>query len=178
MIITLEEAQKLDSNITEEDLLGLEVAVRELTNNNFQNVRVRMRVKEIIEPDTIVLTQLAYGMRIGDRIELNNSAYNERLHTVDEIAGNTLKVSDDSLLAELTRGMIVTLVKYPADVKSGVKKLIEYEKKTAKNLGVKSRSIARVSETYFDVTSGENVNGYPSSLFSFIKKYRKMRWGK
>lgn len=177
MIITLTEAQLIDPSIDKDDLLGLEVAIRELTNNNFQNTNVRFAVSEIIEPNLIKLNSPVKGLRTGDRIELNNSDYNDNLHTVGEIDGNVINVADGDLLDEIKREMIITLVKYPQDIKSGVKKLIEYEKKTAKNIGVKSRSIARVSETYFDVTSGENINGYPSSLFSFIKKYKKMRWG-
>ena len=177
MIITLAEAQKIDYTLTKEDLIGLEVAIREITNNNFQNTRVRFSVAEIIEPNSIKFNSPVRGLRVGDRVELNNSDYNDNLHTVGEIDGNVIKVADGGLLSEKQSGLIVTLVKYPQDVKNGVKKILEYEKKTAKNLGVKSRSIARVSETYFDVTAAENVNGYPTALLSFIKKYRKMRWG-
>lgn len=177
MIITLTEAQLIDSSLTKDDLIGLEVAIREITNNNFQNTRVRFGVAEIIEPNEIRVNGSVRGLRVGDRIELNNSDYNENLHTVGEIDGNVIKTADGDLLAEKQSGMIVTLVRYPQDVKNGVKKILDYEKKTAKNLGVKSRSIARVSEIYFDVTAAENVNGYPTALLSFIKKYRKMRWG-
>lgn len=177
MIITLEEAQKIDNALTEDDIIGLEIAIRELTNNNFQNTRVRYRVSEIIEPDTIKVNGTIKGLRIDDRVELNNSDYNDSLHTVMEIHDNHIKVASDDLLDESKHGMILTLVKYPQDVKNGVKKLLEYDKKTAGNIGVKSRSISRVSETYFDVTSGENINGYPTSLFDFITKYKRMRWG-
>ncbi|WP_423189428.1 hypothetical protein ACO1PF_00510 [Alkalibacterium sp. f15] len=177
MIITLAEAHEINRTLSKEDITGLEIAIRELTNNNFQNTRVRFSVKEIMDPDTIVLNQLPKGLRTGSRIELNNSDYNEELHTIHEIQGNVLKVSSGGFLDETKSGMIVTLVNYPQDVKNGVKKLIEYDMKTEKNIGVKSRSLSRVSETYFDVTSGENINGYPTSLFSFIMKYRKFRWG-
>lgn len=177
MIITLEEARKIDSDLTEDDLLGLEVAIRELTNNNFQNTKVRFGVSEVIEPDTIKVNGTIKGLRLGDRIELNNSDYNDSLHTVSELHDNKIKVVSDDFLDESNHSMIVTLVKYPQDVKNGVKKLLEYDKKTVGNIGVKSRSISRVTETYYDVTSGENINGYPTSLFDFITKYKKMRWG-
>lgn len=180
MLITLEEARKIDETLTEGDILGLEVAIREITNNNFQNIHgkmLRFRVSELLEPNMIVLKKPPIGLRIGDRIEINNSLYNESLHTVESLSDEGIEVTGDPFINEKDSALVVTLVRYPQDVKNGVKKLLEYDKKTAGNIGVKSRSISRVSETYFDVTSGENVNGYPTSLFDFITKYKKMRWG-
>lgn len=181
MIITLEEAQKLDRDITIEDLEGLEVAIRELTHNNFQNINggmLRFSVKELVEPNLIKLFSTPQGLRMGDRIEVANTVYNQYLNTVKSITSEGIEVEGEPFIHEKNSNLFVTLVRYPADVKMGVKKLIEYDKKTSGNIGIKSRSISRVSETYFDVTSGENVNGYPSSLFDFITKYKRMSWGK
>ena len=71
---------------------------------------------------------------------------------------------------------MVTKVEYPADIKRGIKKLIEYDKAMAGKVGIKSETIARMSITYYDVNTAENTDGYPSSLLSFLKKYEKMRW--
>lgn len=177
MIITLEEAQAINPEYTEDDILALEVAVREITNNNFQRKQVRFRVQAIEEPNVIVLNGPPRGIREGDRVELNNTEFNNQLHTIKSIDGNRVEVTAEDLYEERNGRMILTRIDYPADVKKGVKKLLEYETKTAKNIGVKSRSISRVTETYYDVTSGENVNGYPASLFDFVKKYRRLKWG-
>lgn len=181
MIISLVEAQKIDPNITEDDLLGLEVAIREITHNNFQKTNgqmLRFAVEELAEPNLIKLFTNPQGLRVGDRVEVSNSIYNQYLNTVKAITPEGIEVEGEPFLYEKNSNLFVTLVRYPADVKAGVRKLIEYDKKTSGNIGIKSRSISRVSETYFDVTSGENVNGYPSSLFDFITKYKRMSWGK
>lgn len=180
MIITLEEAKKIDEEIEEADLLGLEMAVRELTNNKFQKnasgVILRHRASEIIGPNTIRVNA-PVGLRVGDRIEITGTVFNGPLHTIKSLHDDRIVVEGEPFIDEKRNGLYVTKIWYPPDVEAGVKKLIDYDKKTSGNIGVKSRSISRVSETYFDVTSGENTNGYPSSLFDFIKKYKKIRWG-
>lgn len=180
MIITLEEAHKIDETLTEDDIEGLEIAIRELTNNNFQKIHgkmLRFTVVELVEPNLIKISNLPIGLRVGDRVEVNNTLYNKQLHTVKSLSDEGIEVVGEPFISEKDRDLIVTQVRYPLDVKNGVKKLLEYDKKTAGNIGVKSRSISRVTETYYDVTSGENINGYPTSLFDFINKYKKMRWG-
>ena len=43
-------------------------------------------------------------------------------------------------------------------------------------VGLKSKTVARMSETYFDQNSTETIAGYPAAMMSFIDKYRRMRW--
>lgn len=78
---------------------------------------------------------------------------------------------------ENTGDMMVTLVNYPPDIKRGVKKLIQYDKKMSGKIGIKSETISRMSTTYYDVNAAENIEGYPVSLLSFLKKYERIRWG-
>ena len=47
MIITLGDARAIDDSITQDDLDALETSVRELTNNNFQNVHIRFKGIEL-----------------------------------------------------------------------------------------------------------------------------------
>lgn len=87
MIISLTDAQKLDENITQEDLAGIENSVRELTNNNFQNNSVRYHIKVIEEPHTIKTTEIIRGIRISDTVELNYSRFNDGIYTVENTRG-------------------------------------------------------------------------------------------
>lgn len=177
MIITLEEAQAIDPNITQEDLDAFESSVRELTNNNFQNKYVRFKHVSIEAPNTIRTKEPIKGIRIGDTVEVNYSPFNEGLFVVNEIVGNIIKVKDEPFIEEIgSKNLMVTLVKYPPDIKRGIKKLIEYDKKMAGKIGIKSETISRMSTTYYDVTATENTDGYPKSLLSFLDKYKKMRW--
>lgn len=177
MIIKLAEAQKIDINIEQEDLDAFEQSVRALTNNNFQNRNVRYQNVELIEPNTIKLKEEVIGLRKGDTIEVNYSHFNDGLYVIEEILDNEIKVENKPFLTEKTNGMIVTKVEYPADIQRGIKKLIEYDKKMAGKIGIKSETISRMSTTYYDVNAEENIDGYPASLLSFLNKYEKMRWG-
>jgi len=178
MIITLEEAQSIDPNITQDDLESFEQSVRKLTNNNFQNKMVRFTDVKIESPNIIRVNEKINGLRINDTVEINYSAYNDGLYVVKTIGpDNTITVESEPFLDEINQRLMVTLVQYPADIKKGVKKLIEYDKKMAGKIGIKSETISRMSTTYYDVTSTENTDGYPKSLLSFLDKYKKMRWG-
>lgn len=176
MIISLEDAQKVDAKIDQDDLDAFESSVRELTNNNFHNNKVRFKNVKFISENTIEIKEDIIGLRIGDTIEVNYSDYNNGLYVVDLIEGNEIKVEGTPFIVADTNGTIVTLVKYPADVKRGIKRLIKYDTKMSSKIGIKSETISRMSTTYYDVNSSENTEGYPSSLLSFLDKYKKMRW--
>ncbi|MFL2116278.1 hypothetical protein ACEN4P_01450 [Marinilactibacillus psychrotolerans] len=176
MIISLTEAQKLDPEILQEDIDAFEQSVRQLTNNNFQNTAVRFDNVALQEPNLIKVKDSIKGLRIGDTLEVNYSSYNDGLYKIEEIHEDSIKVAEESFLEESGRDLMITLVQYPADIKKGIKKLIEYDKKMANKAGIKSETISRMSTTYYDVTAAENTDGYPSNLLSFLMKYKKMRW--
>lgn len=176
MIISLDEAMDIDENITQEDLDGFEVAIRKLTNNNFQNIHVRYKNVEFTGSDTIEVKGKVEGLRVGDTIQVNESNWNDGLYTVVAIADNLITVRDGKFFTDANRRAMITKIEYPADVKLGMRKLIEYDIVMRGKVGIKSESIARMSVTYFDVNSTENIDGYPSALLSFVSKYEKMRW--
>lgn len=176
MIIELEDAREIDISITQEDLDGFEQSVRALTNNNFQNRKVRLTNVEIAKPNIIRSQTIVKGMRTGDTLEINYSDFNDGLFVVESILDNEIKVKGAVFFSEKMKGVIVTKVEYPADIKQSIKKLIAYDKKMAGKIGVKSETISRMSTTYYDVNTSENTDGYPASLLSFLKKYEKMRW--
>ena len=176
MIITLGDARAIDDSITQDNLDALETSVRELTNNNFQNVHIRFKGIEFMANNLIAVKDTIVGLKVGDTIEVNYSHYNDGLFVIEEIAGKQIKVQGTPFFVANTGGSMLTLVQYPADVTRGIKKLIAYDKKMASKVGIKSESISRMSITYYDVNASENVDGYPASLVSFLTKYEKMRW--
>ena len=176
MIISLGDARAIDDSITQDDLDALEAACRSLTNNNFQNRHIRFKEIELVGENLIAVKDPIVGIKTGDTIEVNYSHYNDGLHVIESIDGKQIKVQGTPFFVANTGGAMLTLVQYPADVTRGIKKLIEYDKKMASKIGIKSESISRMSITYYDVNASENVDGYPASLVSFLTKYEKMRW--
>lgn len=174
MIITLEDAQKIDLNIEQDDLDAFEQAVRMLTNNNFQVKQIRHKITSI-NNKTIAIDSNIEGVRVGDTLEINYTKYNDGLYVIDSFSNNEITV-DTELYTETPKQAILTLVRYPSDISRGIKKLIEYDKKMAGKIGVKSETISRMSTTYYDVNASDNTDGYPSALLSFLDKYKKMRW--
>ena len=176
MIISLGDAREIDIDITQDDLDAFETSVRKLTNNNFQNTFVRYKNVEFVNENTILVRDEIRGLRVGDTVEVNYSHYNDGLFVVDQIDGKQITVQGTPFFEANSGLAMVTKVEYPADIKRGIKKLIEYDKAMADKVGIKSETIARMSITYYDVNTAENTDGYPSSLLSFLRKYEKMRW--
>ena len=176
MILSLGDAREIDIDITQDDLDAFETSVRELTNNNFQNTFVRYKNVEFVNENTILVSDEIRGLRVDDTVEVNYSHYNDGLFVVKEIDGKQITVQDTPFFMGNSGRAMLTKVGYPADIKRGIKKLIEYDVKMAGKVGIKSETIARMSITYYDVNTAENTDGYPSSLLSFLKKYEKMRW--
>lgn len=179
MIITIEDAKKIHEGIEQYDLDSFETTIREITNNNFQLINIRCHKVSISETGLIeVRNGSTKGMFAGDTVEINHSEYNNGLFVIKSLEDDsiTVNIEDKQLVAEINDEVIVTKVKYPADVINGVRKLIQYDAKMGDKIGIKSQSVSRVSTTYYDVNSSENIDGYPSSLMSFLNKYRKMRW--
>lgn len=177
MILTLNEAQESDKDITQEDLDAFESAVRQMTNNNFQIQHIRFTNIEIKEPNLIILKDQPKGIRLGDTLEINYSQFNDGLYVIEELSEKEIKVSQELFFNENSKDMIATLVRYPADVKRGIKKLIQYDKKMGDKVGIKSETVSRMSKTYYDVNATDNTEGYPKALLSFLDKYEKIRWG-
>lgn len=174
MIITLEDAQKIDPEIEQDDLDAFEQAVRVLTNNNFQVKQIRHKI-DFINNKTITIDSNIEGVRDGDTVEVNYTKFNDGLYVINSFSNEEITVNEE-LFTETPKQAILTLVRYPADIRIGIKKLIEYDKKMTGKIGIKSETISRMSTTYHDVNASDNTDGYPSSLLSFLDKYKKMRW--
>lgn len=175
MIISLDEASKLDANATQETCDGLETMVRKLTNNNFQLMKFRIHGL-LLSGNTIKAKSGRVDIfRPSDTIEINGTDYNDGLYVVESVSDDAITVRGD-FITETNSGAIATKISYPADVLTGVKKLIAYDAKMRDKAGIKSETVSRWSVTYYDVTATESSEGYPVSLLGFLKKYRKLRW--
>jgi hypothetical protein len=175
MIISLEEALKLDTDATQETCDGLETMVRNLTNNNFQLTKFRIRSLQLSGSTIQASSGRVDIFQPGDTIEINGTDYNDGLYVVESVSDNVITVRGD-FITEANSGAIATKVSYPADVLTGIKKLIAYDAKMRDKAGIKSETVARWSVTYYDVTAAESSEGYPVSLLGFLDKYRKLRW--
>lgn len=175
MIISLDEALKLDADTTQDACDGLETMVRNLTNNNFQLTKFRIRGLGLSGSTIQASSGRLDIFQPGDTIEINGTDYNDGLYVVESVSGSSITIHG-SFIAETNSGAIATKVSYPADVLTGIKKLIAYDAKMRDKAGIKSETVSRWSVTYYDVTAAESSEGYPVSLLGFLNKYRKLRW--
>lgn len=176
MIVSLSDAQMVDVDIAKDDLDAFESAIRELTNNNFQNKHVRFENVSFTASNAVLVKEPIIGLKVGDTVEVNYSHYNDGLYIVASIDGQKITVQGVPFFVANSGHAMVTKVEYPPDIKRGILKLIEYDKKMADKIGIKSETVSRMSTTYYDVNASESVDGYPAALLSFLKKYEKMRW--
>lgn len=187
MIIELSEAKKIDPKVEQSDLNALETMIRNITHNPFIDASVQSTGFVVSNDYNLTFANddgIKY-LRAGDTIMLaytttadsKGKPVNDGLYVVESVDGNTVTIKSDVPLfnEQHVQGMLAK-VSYPDDILAGVKKLLAYNVATADNIGVKSRTISRMSETFVDLNAGDNNNGYPSAMLNFLKKYTKMRW--
>lgn len=177
MIISLEEAQKIYPDIAQEDLDGIETAIREMTNNPFQNRRIRYSNLHFSSENSFTVFAEVRGLRKGDTIQISQSTLNHGLYVIKSIDENEIIVEGEPAFFEgCDKKAFITKVEYPTDVVSGVRKLLKYDSMMGDKIGLKSETVSRMSKTYYDQNSSETVNGYPAALMSFVNKYRLLKW--
>lgn len=177
MIISFDEAKKLYPGVTQDDLDGFETAIRQLTNNPFQNRKVRYCNLRFENDNQIVVLANIEGLRKDDTIQISGSKLNDGLYVVDSVDGMIITLSGEPrLFTGNDAGAFLTKVEYPPDILSGVRKLLVYDAKMQGKIGLKSETVSRMSKTYYDQTSGETVNGYPAALMSFVNKHKLLKW--
>lgn len=174
MILTLADAQQINPDITQLELDAIEQQVRTLTNNNFHNRNKRITGLRFSETGLTLIYE-AKGFEIGATIEINNSRFNDGIYTIVSIDSEQITLNKTTTY-EYAPDALMTKVEYPTDIVVGVMKVLKYELKMASKIGVKSETVSRMSKTYFDVHSKDNVEGIPASVWSFLKKYKKLRW--
>ncbi len=156
-------------SVLEAMLQAVELAIRGYTNNNFQDrgyradadIRGSLFIAEALQP-----------FDEGDTIQVSQSEFNNGLYVVTEATDVTFKVAE-SLHDE--NDVVVTKIVYPADVKFGAAKMIQWELTSGDKAGIQSETISRHSVTYASMDADNSIMGYPKSLTGFLKPYRKAR---
>ena len=174
MIISVEELKKritTDKSDPElEDMLaGIENAIRNYTNNNFQHRG--FRTVGTIEDRKLYLDAAVF--KAGDTIEISESYYNAGLYVVPE-GGEADVIALPGAVDETD--VLVTKIVYPPDVKIGAVNMLKWDLENRPKVGVQSETISRHSVTYYNMDGDNSVMGYPKSLLGFLKPYRKARF--
>lgn len=154
-------------------LQALELLIRGYTNNNFQKRPFRAVAVAFADRNQLICpTDTPF--KAGDTLQISDSELNFGLVTVNAVDGQTVTVSED-LYDE--SGVVVTKVVYPADVKLGVARMLQWQLDNGDKVGVQSETISRHSVTYFNMDGDNSSMGYPKSLLGFLKPYKKARFG-
>lgn len=154
-------------------LQALELLIRGYTNNNFQKRPFRAVAVAVADGNQL-LCPTAAPFKAGDTLQITESDLNAGLVTVKTVEGQTVTVSED-LYDE--SGVVITKVVYPADVKQGVARMLQWQLDNGDKVGVQSETISRHSVTYFNMDGDNSSMGFPKSLLGFLKPYRKARFG-
>jgi hypothetical protein len=151
-------------------LLAVEQTIRAYTNNNFQDRGCRVRTDIAAG---VFMSESLIPFSVGDTIQISDSRFNGGLFTVSEVSNDTTFMVDGDPVDE--DDVLVTRVKYPADVIACAVNLMEWEVNNRAKVGVQSETLSRHSVTYFNMDGANNVMGYPASLLGCLKPYRKAR---
>lgn len=173
MLITAEEVKKIDKfkdyaiEDIERKLKKIEYAIRSHTHNKFLSKSIRFN--SAIENNTI-LFNTPY-IKKNDTVLIKNEFCND-IFTISEVAENGLKIKEDIINSK--NNLIVKVI-YPFDVIEGALDVLEWDFTMRKKVGIKSETLSRHTTTYYDNDSNNTVNGYPVSVFGFLKSYIKAR---
>jgi len=179
MIMTVAELRQfvttdgIDPALLEAWLQALELLIRGYTNNSFLKRPFRAVAVAVADAGALVCPTVT-PFREGDTLQISDSELNSGLVTVKAVDGQTVTVNEE-LYDE--SGVVVTKVVYPADVKLGVARMLQWQLENGDKAGIQSETISRHSVTYFNMEGGNSSMGFPKSLLGFLKPYMKARFG-
>lgn len=178
MIMTVTELKQfvttdVPNNVLEARLQALELLIRAYTNNNFQK-RAFRAVAVAVADGNQLLVPGSTPFKAGDTLEITESELNAGLVTVSAVSNGSITVAEE-LYDE--SGVVLTKVVYPADVKQGVARILQWQLDNGDKVGVQSETISRHSVTYFNMDGDNSTMGFPKSLLGFLKPYMKARFG-
>lgn len=149
-------------------LKALEMKIRAVTHNNFQNRSVRFSSSvaggRIVQPCRFISAD--------DTVQISESGVNDGVYDVLSADG---EIRVDRRLYDCPH-ILVTKVEYPSDVIDGCVGLLKYDAQRRDKAGIQSETISRHSVTYFDVSAGNQFAGYPAALTAFLRPYMKARF--
>lgn len=164
----------LGTTKTDEELTSMvksvEQLIRRYTHNNFQDRAFRLKADIT---GSRFSTNMFPLFKVGDEIQVSDSAYNNGLYTITAITEDGFEVSED-VIPECN--VLCTKVVYPADVQMGVINMLKWDLTNRDKVGIQSESISRHSVTYFNMDGDNSLMGYPKSLMGFLKPYIKARF--
>lgn len=177
MIISVEKAKQLvdldgwtDEKI-EMKLKAIEQTIRAYTNNNFQDRGYRV---EAFIRAGVFMSEALIPFEVGDTVQVSDSQYNNGLYIVSQVEELAFMVQEDTRDEE--NDVLVTKVVYPADVIACAADLLDWEAHHRAKVGIQSETLSRHSVTYFAMTEGNTLQGYPAHLLGCLKQYRKARF--
>lgn len=174
MILTVEEVRDLCPGMTDEviqmHLGAIEGVIRAYTNNPFQ-----VREARFTAPSSgSFLSGASPYIKAGDTIQISESGINDGLYVVVNATEYDTEVEGD--LFDWPSNL-VTLIRYPAEVKAVARNLLKWEATGRDKTGVKSETLSRHSVTYYDQQNSNSfVMGYPASIVGALLPYRKARF--
>lgn len=168
-LMAMDKFKEMDKDILTMKLEAIEGLIRAYTNNNFQNRA--MRITAPAEEGALI----GYSpyFKVGDTIEVSQSAVNNGLYEIKEITGETIRLNTELYDSSCN---LVTKIIYPADVQQVVIDLMQWEADNRQKVGIKQETISRHSVTYYDQDASNQVMGYPVSLLGSLKPYTKPRF--
>ena len=161
------------NSVLEARLQALELLIRAYTNNNFQKRTFRAIAVAVADGNKLLVSG-ATPFKAGDTLEITESELNAGLVTVSSVSNGVITVSEE-LYDE--GGVVITKVVYPADVKQGAARMLQWQLENGDKVGIQSETVSRHSVTYFNMDGDNSSMGYPKSLLGFLKPYKKARFG-
>ena len=155
--------------ILEAKLRSIESLVRNYTNNNFQQRNIRFKCPAM-QQKLFLSTDM---LRVGDTVQISDSMYCDGVYTIISIIDGYIELNQ-TLFDESE--VLVTMVKYPDDVKMGVVNMMKWELENRDKVGIQSETISRHSVTYFNMDGDNSTMGFPKALLGFLNVYKRARF--
>ena len=168
-LVSMSEFNKVDVNQLQSKVDALEIMIRKMTNNNFQNRNVRFTAQT--NTNSRIMNVHPF-LKVGDTVQISESGVNDGVYTITDIQKDFIRLDRDLFTTEHN---LVTKVEYPKDVILGCLNLLKWDIQNRDKVGVKSETLSRHSVTYYDLDMNHEL-GYPKSLISFLKPYMKARF--
>lgn len=159
-----------DNELLLNKLKAIEIAIRNHTNNKFQNKYIRI----IANVENGFIKGMPLNVEAEDTIEISEGI-NKGLYTVKSV-GSTIE-TNEPLYNDATM-QVITKIEYPPDIIEGAIDLLDWElnQKGKEKTGIASETISRHAVSYVQRTDDNTISGYPKELFNFCKNYIKARF--
>ena len=165
--------EDIDDELLERRLSVIESAIRNHTNNKFQNTFFRLQTN-------VVNGKINWNtnyLKVDDTIEISDGP-NKGLYTITSIPSNSedYGIEVNKTLYDYPN-QLITKIEYPLDIIEGAIDILDWEllQKGKEKSGVASETISRHSVTYNQRNGDNTIKGYPVELFNFCEDYKCMR---